>query len=117
MATNLALVVLWTAVAAVVGWAPLLWATVPTVAMAASLGVWLFYVQHQFEETHWSRHGRWQIHEAALHGSSYYDLPTPLRWLTANIGVHHAHHVDSRIRSTAWATCCGSTRTEDRSVG
>jgi omega-6 fatty acid desaturase (delta-12 desaturase) len=97
MATNLALVVLWTALATVVGWGPLLWATVPSVAMAASLGVWLFYVQHQFEETHWSRHGRWQIHEAALHGSSYYDLPTPLRWLTANIGVHHAHHVDSRI--------------------
>jgi hypothetical protein len=68
-----------------------------SVAMAASLGVWLFYVQHQFEETHWSRQGRWQRDEAALHGSSYYDLPTPLRWLTANIGVHHVHHVDSRI--------------------
>lgn len=68
-----------------------------TVAMAASLGVWLFYVQHQFEESHWSRQGRWQRDEAALHGSSYYDLPAPLRWLTANIGVHHVHHVDSRV--------------------
>lgn len=97
MATNAALAAVWTALAGAFGWAPLLWATVPTVAMAASLGVWLFYVQHQFEHTHWSRHGRWQIHEAALHGSSYYDLPTPLRWLTANIGVHHAHHIDSRV--------------------
>ena len=60
-------------------------------------GMWLFYVQHQFEETHWDREEDWNIQEAALHGSSYYDLPGVLRWVTANIGVHHVHHMASRI--------------------
>jgi omega-6 fatty acid desaturase (delta-12 desaturase) len=54
-------------------------------------------VQHQFEQTYWARQGEWDMTEAALRGSSYYDLPQPLRWLTANIGVHHVHHASSRI--------------------
>jgi omega-6 fatty acid desaturase (delta-12 desaturase) len=57
----------------------------------------LFYVQHQFEHTAWDRDENWNLHQAALHGSSHYDLPAPLRWLTANIGVHHVHHLSSRI--------------------
>jgi acyl-lipid omega-6 desaturase (Delta-12 desaturase) len=58
--------------------------------------VWLFYVQHQFEDTFWD--GRaWNLHWAALHGSSHYELPDILRWFTANIGVHHVHHLCSRI--------------------
>ena len=61
------------------------------------MGVWLFYVQHQFEEKTWSEGESWSLHEAALHGSSHYDLPTVLRWLTANIGIHHVHHLCSRI--------------------
>jgi len=65
--------------------------------LAASIGVWLFYVQHQFEDTSWSHDGTWSFHEAALHGSSYYHLPGVLRWFTANIGVHHIHHLCSRI--------------------
>ena len=65
--------------------------------LAASIGVWLFYVQHQFEETSWEDGARWDRHEAALHGSSHYDLPAILRWFTANIGVHHVHHLCSRI--------------------
>ncbi|MBW3618472.1 MAG: fatty acid desaturase [Proteobacteria bacterium] len=97
MATNLAVAALFFALGSWLGWGAFLLVHLLTVAMAASLGVWLFYVQHQFEETHWSRQGRWQRDEAALHGSSYYDLPAPLRWLTANIGVHHVHHVDSRV--------------------
>jgi len=69
----------------------------PIVLLAASVGVWLFYVQHQFEHTLW-RDGRiWNLHEAALHGSSHYDLPGVLRWFTANIGIHHVHHLCSRI--------------------
>jgi acyl-lipid omega-6 desaturase (Delta-12 desaturase) len=79
------------------GWEALLLVHLPTVAIAASAGVWLFFVQHQFEETHWSRHEEWESTEAALKGSSHYDLPAPLRWLTANIGIHHVHHVASRI--------------------
>ncbi|MGB7022116.1 MAG: fatty acid desaturase, partial [Xanthobacteraceae bacterium] len=65
--------------------------------LASSVGVWLFYVQHQFEHTEWARDGTWNLQEAALHGSSHYDLPSVLRWFTANIGVHHVHHLCSRI--------------------
>lgn len=79
------------------GLAPFLGIYIPTLALAATAGVWLFYVQHQFERTSWVRQGQWNPHEAALHGSSHYDLPPVLRWFTANIGVHHVHHLNSRI--------------------
>jgi omega-6 fatty acid desaturase (delta-12 desaturase) len=69
----------------------------PMMLLAASAGVWLFYVQHQFEDTVWESDDEWAQHETALHGSSYYDLPGVLRWFTANIGVHHVHHLCSRI--------------------
>jgi len=69
----------------------------PIVVLAASIGVWLFYVQHQFEGAHWARSERWSLHEAALHGSSHLHLPAVLRWFTANIGAHHVHHVGSKI--------------------
>jgi omega-6 fatty acid desaturase (delta-12 desaturase) len=59
--------------------------------------VWLFYVQHQFEETFWDDNRHWTMHDAALHGSSHYDLPLLLRWFSANIGIHHVHHLCSRI--------------------
>ncbi len=69
----------------------------PIVMIGASIGVWLFYVQHQFDHTHWERSGEWKHETAALHGSSYYDLPKPLMWFTGNIGIHHLHHLSSRI--------------------
>lgn len=69
----------------------------PILLIAASTGVWLFYIQHQFEQTHWDRGTDWSFHDAALNGSSHLDLPQPLRWFTANIGVHHVHHLASRI--------------------
>jgi acyl-lipid omega-6 desaturase (Delta-12 desaturase) len=65
--------------------------------LAASFGVWLFYVQHQFEATFWSENSDWVLQDAALHGSSHYDLPLLLRWFSANIGIHHVHHLCSRI--------------------
>ncbi|MEM7290131.1 MAG: fatty acid desaturase, partial [Pseudomonadota bacterium] len=65
--------------------------------LAATMGVWLFFVQHQFEETQWDQANDWNRHEAALHGSSHYDLPTVLRWFTGNIGIHHVHHLSSKI--------------------
>lgn len=79
------------------GFMPLLLVWLPTALIAATLGVWLFYVQHQFEETHWKQGEDWQLHDAALEGSSHYVLPAPLRWITANIGIHHVHHLYSRI--------------------
>ena len=63
----------------------------------SSIGVWLFYVQHQFEDTYWATDKAWDLPEAALVGSSYYHLPGILSWVTANIGVHHVHHLSSRI--------------------
>jgi len=69
----------------------------PIMLLAATAGVWLFYVQHQFEDTVWESNGNWQLHDAALHGSSHYDLPALLRWFTANIGIHHVHHLCTRI--------------------
>ena len=69
----------------------------PMVLLAASAGMWLFYVQHQFEDTSWNSETDWTVQDAAFHGSSHYDLPPVLRWITANIGVHHVHHLASRI--------------------
>jgi omega-6 fatty acid desaturase (delta-12 desaturase) len=89
------------AAAAVLMWAvgalPFLLVHLPVVAIGAMAGVWLFYVQHQFERTTWDEEKTWDAHEAALHGSSHYDLPVILRWFTANIGVHHVHHLSNRI--------------------
>ncbi|MEL7081122.1 MAG: fatty acid desaturase [Pseudomonadota bacterium] len=71
----------------------------PTTLLAASIGMWLFYVQHQFEETAWENGADWDVQKAAFEGSSYYDLPPVLAWLTADIGAHHVHHLASRIPS------------------
>lgn len=69
----------------------------PTMLIGASIGMWLFYVQHQFRETSWDSEESWKVQDAALEGSSYYVLPEPLRWFSANIGAHHVHHMASRI--------------------
>jgi omega-6 fatty acid desaturase (delta-12 desaturase) len=69
----------------------------PTALLAASIGMWMFFVQHQFEHTSWEHEEGWNVQAAALNGSSHYALPGILRWFTANIGVHHVHHIASRI--------------------
>lgn len=69
----------------------------PTALVAATTGMWMFYVQHQFEDTRWDHEDDWQVHDAALHGSSHYVLPPVLRWFTGNIGIHHVHHLYARI--------------------
>ncbi len=97
MATNAAIAVVIAAMMWAVGVKPFLLVHLPITLLASSIGVWLFYVQHQFEETYWAGPPTWSQHEAALHGSSHYDLPGILRWFTANIGVHHVHHLSSRI--------------------
>jgi len=97
MATNAAIAILVAVVIWAVGLAPFLLVQLPITILAASIGVWLFYVQHQFEDTFWEHEENWSFHDAALHGSSHYDLPGVLRWFTGNIGVHHVHHLSSRI--------------------
>lgn len=79
------------------GLMPILLIFLPTTLLAATAGVWLFYVQHQFETTHWDAEEDWQLHESALEGSSHYVLPRVLQWMSGNIGIHHVHHVNSRI--------------------
>jgi omega-6 fatty acid desaturase (delta-12 desaturase) len=69
----------------------------PMVAISATAGVWLFYVQHQFDGTYWAEKGAWDSTRAALEGSSFYKLPAVLQWFTGNIGYHHVHHVRARI--------------------
>ena len=97
MGTNLAIVAVLGTIVWFGGLPALFLVFLPTSLIAASVGVWLFYVQHQFEATQWDHTPDWQIHEAALLGSSHYDLPPILGWFTANIGIHHVHHLYSRI--------------------
>ncbi|RED22237.1 omega-6 fatty acid desaturase (delta-12 desaturase) [Rhodopseudomonas thermotolerans] len=97
MATNAAIAVIVVTLAWFIGIKAFLLVHLPIMLLAATAGVWLFYIQHQFEATTWDRSERWTLHQAALYGSSYYDLPAPLRWFTANIGMHHVHHLCSRI--------------------
>jgi acyl-lipid omega-6 desaturase (Delta-12 desaturase) len=97
MATNAAIASIAAGLIWLIGVGPFLLVHLPIILIAASTGVWLFYVQHQFETTFWAHEGEWTLHEAALRGSSHYELPGILRWFTANIGMHHVHHLCSRI--------------------
>lgn len=97
LATNAAIGVVAAALVWKIGPAQFLAVHIPIALVAATAGVWLFYVQHQFEHTIWDEDADWSFHTAALHGSSHYDLPPVLRWFTANIGVHHIHHLSSKI--------------------
>ena len=97
MGTNLTIVLALAAIWYFGGLMPLLLIFVPATLIAATAGLWLFYVQHQFEATTWEDDSNWRLHDAALHGSSHYVLPPVLQWLSANIGIHHVHHLYSRI--------------------
>ncbi len=97
MCTNAAIIVALGLIIYFGGLMPILLIFLPSTLLAATAGVWLFYVQHQFETTHWDSEEDWQLHDAALKGSSHYVLPSPLQWMSANIGIHHVHHLYSRI--------------------
>lgn len=95
--TNLALAGLFTIFIAWIGVGAVLAIFLPTFVIAAAVGTWLFYVQHQFERTYWEHTPEWDYTLAAMHGSSYYKLPKVLQWFTGNIGFHHIHHLSPRI--------------------
>lgn len=80
-----------------IGWKTVLLVHLPVVMIAGAAGVWLFYVQHNFEQGYWAHKDAWDSTEAAIRGSSYYDLPRVMHWFTGNIGYHHIHHLASRI--------------------
>jgi acyl-lipid omega-6 desaturase (Delta-12 desaturase) len=94
---NLALLGMITAGCCVFGVSEYLMIQLIVITVAGSAGIWLFYVQHQFEGVYWERRGSWDFTRAALQGSSFYKLPKFLQWLSGNIGFHHIHHLSSRI--------------------
>ncbi len=95
--TNLALLGIFLLAALTIGWRAYLLVQLPILVLGSTLGVWMFYVQHQFEEAYWERHENWSYEDAALEGSSFYKLPKVLQWITGNIGFHHIHHLSPRI--------------------
>ncbi|MCR5858964.1 fatty acid desaturase [Mesorhizobium sp. J428] len=97
MLTNLVIVALGAFLIWLTGIVPFLAVHLAIAVLAGAAGIWLFYVQHQFEDTHWSDGSEWTFEESALHGASNYLLPRPLQWLTGNIGIHHVHHLSSRV--------------------
>ena len=103
--TNAAIVVAVALAVWLVGWRSVVLAYAVPYYLAALTGVWLFYVQHQFEDAYWAPHTEWDYVEAALRGSSHLKLPWALRWFTGNIGLHHVHHVAPRIPNYRLQQC------------
>lgn len=103
--TNIALLLFWGGLGWLVGYGELLLIQLPTTIIASSAGVWLFYVQHHFEAAYWQPNETWDYFDAGLAGSSYYELPKPLQWITANIALHHIHHLDSQIPNYRLQAC------------
>jgi acyl-lipid omega-6 desaturase (Delta-12 desaturase) len=94
---NLMLLIAGSACAWLLDWRALLMVHLPVVLVAGAIGVWLFYVQHTFSRAYWKRQADWDYDQAAIAGSSYYDLPRVLHWFTGNIGYHHIHHLAPHI--------------------
>ncbi len=97
LATNAALLIVVAALCWLIGWQSFLIVWAPAAMLAGSAGIWLFYVQHQFEDAYWQNADEWSYSEAALRGSSYLKLPKVLQYFTGNIGLHHVHHLNARI--------------------
>ncbi len=105
LSLNLALVVVFGLPMAMIGVVPVLATYLPVMILASWIGNWLFYVQHQFEDAYWERGGAWNFHAGALRGSSYFELPPILQWFSGNIGLHHVHHLCSRIPNYRLQAC------------
>ncbi|MBC8334634.1 MAG: fatty acid desaturase [Anaerolineales bacterium] len=103
--TNLALVVLISGLIALVGWKTYLLVQLPVLLLGTSGGVWMFYVQHNYEGSYWERQEKWDFYKAAMNGSSLYELPAILQWFTGNIGFHHIHHLGPRIPNYKLQEC------------
>ena len=102
---DLALVVATVALCWAFGWKAVLLVQLPVMVIAGAAGVWLFYVQHQFEHAYWARENAWTAEGAAMQGSSFYDLPRIIHWFTGNIGYHHIHHLSSRVPNYRLREC------------
>lgn len=105
--TNLGLLATFLMTWAVFGWQMYFAIQLPILFVAATAGVWLFFVQHQFEDVYWAHHEQWDIVKAALEGSTYFKLPIVLEWFTGHIGYHHVHHLNARIPNYNLKKCFG----------
>lgn len=106
--TNFAILGMLVTGALIFGLLPYLLLQTLVIGIAASAGVWLFYIQHQFEGVYWERHEHWEYCSAALEGSSFYKLPRILQWFSGNIGYHHIHHLSSKIPNYHLEACHNS---------
>lgn len=95
--TNIALAAVVALLCWLMGWSEFVLVQAPTILLAGSAGIWLFYVQHQFEDAYWESEEGWSYADAALRGSSYLKLPKVLQFFSGNIGLHHVHHLSARI--------------------
>ena len=105
---NVVLAVAVTLLSLTLGWQVVLLVQLPVMLLAGAAGIWLFYVQHQFEKAYWVRKDAWSIERSAVEGSSYYSLPAILRWFSANIGYHHLHHLATRVPNYRLRECFAS---------
>lgn len=105
MLTNLSILGFYGSLAFFTGWEPLLTVFLPLLIVTTWIGGWLFFIQHQFEDTYWANHENWDRQKAALMGSSYYALPKLFQWFTGNIGLHHIHHLCSKIPNYKLQEC------------
>ena len=103
--TNIAIAAAAVGLITFFGWKTFLAVQVPITVMTSTLGMWLFYVQHQFEDTYWTTGDEWDFSQAALKGSSFYRLPKVLQWFTGNIGFHHVHHLSPKIPNYMLEKC------------
>ncbi len=103
--TNLALALIIGALCLLIGWQTFLMVELPIMILGAGMGVWMFYVQHNFDPTYWERQDEWEFAKAGLDGSSFYKLPPVLQWFTGNIGFHHIHHLSPKIPNYKLPAC------------
>lgn len=108
LSLNVALIAAFGLPMAIFGIVPVLATYLPVIIIASWIGNWLFYVQHQFEGAYWERDSDWNFQTAALRGSSYFDLPPILQWFSGNIGLHHVHHLCSRVPNYHLQACVDS---------
>ena len=109
--TNLAIAAVVVLLSVAIGFKAYVLIQLPITMIASSAGVWMFYVQHQFEGVYWERHDNWDYVTAAIKGSSFYKLPKVLQWFTGNIGFHHVHHLGPRIPNYLLERCHGENPT------
>ncbi len=103
--TNLALVTIWGGLCLTIGVKSFLMIWLPVTIISGVTGIWLFYVQHQYEDTYWRNKEEWDYVTAAVMGSSFYKLPRIIQWFSGNIGFHHIHHLSPKIPNYKLEQC------------